>query len=81
MRSRRLALTLACCLLFAVGRVVLAANKDIADYSETQFFGTGARPADDSNWNAGAFVLNVVSDSFGQLNGAEPFVALKLTIS
>jgi hypothetical protein len=40
------------------GRVVLAANKDISDYSEAQFFGTGARPADDSNWNTAAFVLN-----------------------
>jgi len=44
--------------VFIGGRVVLAANKDIPDYSETQFFGTGPRPADDSNWNTGAFVLS-----------------------
>ena len=40
------------------GHVLLAANKDIADYSEMQFFGTGPRPDDDANWNTGAFVLN-----------------------
>ncbi len=40
------------------GRVVLAANKDIADYSETQFFGTGPRPAEDSDWANGSFQLN-----------------------
>ncbi|MGD0142856.1 MAG: hypothetical protein ABSC92_06840 [Rhizomicrobium sp.] len=40
------------------GHVVLAANKNIPDYSDAQFFGTGPRPADDENWNTGAFVLN-----------------------
>jgi hypothetical protein len=40
------------------GHVVLAANKNIPDYSDAQFFGTGARPDDDENWNTGAFVLN-----------------------
>jgi hypothetical protein len=39
------------------GHIELPANKDIADYSEEQFFGTGPRPADD-NWNAGQFTLN-----------------------
>lgn len=40
------------------GRVVVPANKDIADYSVEQFFGTGPRPEDDSNWREGTFVLN-----------------------
>jgi hypothetical protein len=39
------------------GHVALAANKDIPDYSDVQFFGTGPRP-DDSAWNTGAFQLN-----------------------
>mgnify|MGYP001554505182 CR=1 FL=1 len=39
------------------GHVVLTANKDIADFSDEQYFGTGARPAD-SNWSSGGFVLN-----------------------
>jgi hypothetical protein len=40
------------------GRVVLPANKEIADFSEEQFFGTGARPASDADWNNGRFALN-----------------------
>jgi hypothetical protein len=44
--------------VYVGGHVMLAANKDIPDYSETQFFGTGPRPADDENWNTGGFVLN-----------------------
>jgi hypothetical protein len=40
------------------GRAVLAANKDIADYSDEQFFGTGKRPDEDRDWSTGSFALN-----------------------
>jgi hypothetical protein len=39
------------------GRMVLARNKDIADYSDEQFFGTGPRPADDKDWQTGGFAI------------------------
>ncbi|MBI1330916.1 MAG: hypothetical protein GC166_13555 [Alphaproteobacteria bacterium] len=39
------------------GRMVLAANSEIADYSDEQFFGNVKNPSDDS-WNAGSFKLN-----------------------
>jgi hypothetical protein len=39
------------------GHVALAANADIADFSLTQFYGTGPRPAD-SDWKSGRFLLN-----------------------
>ena len=44
--------------VYVGGRIVLAANKDIADYSDVQFFGTGKRPDADSDWNTGSFALN-----------------------
>jgi hypothetical protein len=44
--------------IYLGGHVELARNKDIADFSEVQFFGTGKRPSDDSNWSAGRFALN-----------------------
>jgi hypothetical protein len=40
------------------GRVVLPANKDIADFSLEQFYGTGPQPDDDSDWADGSFMLN-----------------------
>ena len=40
------------------GHIELARNKDIPDFSEVQFFGTGPRPSDDSQWASGRFVLN-----------------------
>lgn len=40
------------------GTIVLAANKDIPDYSLEQFFGNGPRPAADSDWKSGTFTLN-----------------------
>jgi len=40
------------------GTIVLAANKDIADYSVEQFFGNGPRPSEDSRWSSGTFTLN-----------------------
>jgi hypothetical protein len=40
------------------GRMVLAADKDIPDYSDEQFFGTGKRPDEDRDWNTGSFALN-----------------------
>jgi hypothetical protein len=43
---------------FAGGHVVVPANKAIADYSVEQFFGNGARPADDKQWRDGTFTLN-----------------------
>jgi len=40
------------------GHIELAANKDIADFSDEQFFGNGVRPADNRDWAAGSFTLN-----------------------
>ena len=40
------------------GHAVLARNDEIADFSLTQFFGTGARPLQDSDWKQGRFVLS-----------------------
>jgi hypothetical protein len=39
------------------GHIVLAANKDIPDCSDEQFFGNGPRPADDSLWASAVFLL------------------------
>jgi hypothetical protein len=39
------------------GQVEIAANKDIADFSTEQFYGTGPRPAD-ANWANGLFTVN-----------------------
>lgn len=44
--------------VYVGGRIVLTANKDIADYSDEQFFGTGKRPDEDRDWNNGGFTLN-----------------------
>ena len=38
------------------GHVVVAPNKDIADFSDEQFFGNGARPRDE-DWKSGTFAL------------------------
>lgn len=40
------------------GRVELAANADIPDFSDEQYYGSGAKPEDDSLWNKGIFTLN-----------------------
>jgi len=40
------------------GHIELTANKDIADFSDEQFFGNGPRPADNRDWAAGSFTLN-----------------------
>lgn len=40
------------------GHIALPRNKDIPDFSEVQYFGTGTRPDDDSDWSSGGFVLN-----------------------
>jgi hypothetical protein len=39
------------------GTIILAENKEIADFSVEQFFGNGKRPAEDRDWNAGSFTL------------------------
>jgi len=39
------------------GEIVLTPNKEIADFSVEQFFGNGARPEEDRDWNAGVFTL------------------------
>src|SRR5262249_10646392 len=39
------------------GHTKLAANEDIADFSDEQFFGNGKRPKD-ANWQDGTFTLN-----------------------
>jgi hypothetical protein len=44
--------------VYVGGRIVLTANKDITDYSDVQFFGTGKRPGEDRDWNTGSFALN-----------------------
>jgi hypothetical protein len=43
---------------YSGGTVEVAANRDIADFSDVQFFGNGARPDDDSDWRNGTFTLN-----------------------
>lgn len=40
------------------GHDLLARNKNIADFSEAQYFGTGPRPADDASWNSGGFSIH-----------------------
>ncbi|MGA7674871.1 MAG: hypothetical protein WCA78_07450 [Rhizomicrobium sp.] len=40
------------------GHIALAANKDIADFSDEQYFGNGPRPAENTDWNEGVFTLN-----------------------
>ena len=44
--------------VFVGGHVELAANKDIPDFSDEQYFGNGERPADDHDWADGDFTLN-----------------------
>ena len=45
--------------VYVGGHVVLARNKDIADFSDEQFFGSNVpRPEEDADWNVGAFKLN-----------------------
>jgi hypothetical protein len=39
------------------GHIVLARNKDIADFSDEQYFGNGAKPTD-AGWATGTFSLN-----------------------
>jgi len=39
------------------GQIVLARNKEIADFSVEQFYGNGAKPDADRQWNEGAFAL------------------------
>jgi hypothetical protein len=40
------------------GHVEVPLNRQIADFSVEQFFGNGARPADDTEWRDGTFTLN-----------------------
>lgn len=40
------------------GRIELAPNKDIADFSDEQYYGNGKRPEDDALWDSGGFTLN-----------------------
>jgi hypothetical protein len=42
---------------YSGGHIELAANKEIADFSDTQFFGNGPRPDDDSDWAKSIFML------------------------
>ncbi|MBU6298527.1 MAG: hypothetical protein KGJ79_14710 [Alphaproteobacteria bacterium] len=42
----------------AGGHIVLAADKDIPDFSTEQFYGNGPKPADDKDWSKGVFTLN-----------------------
>jgi hypothetical protein len=43
---------------YVAGHIEVAANKDIADFSDQQFFGNGPRPEDDRDWAQGVFTLN-----------------------
>ncbi len=58
--------------VYVGGHVVLTPNKDIADYSDEQFFGNGKRPDDDTLWDSGGFTLN------GQLLDYYDYVRAKL---
>ncbi len=40
------------------GHVELADNGEIADYSDEQYFGTGKKPDDESDWSEGGFTLD-----------------------
>ena len=40
------------------GHIVAAANTDIADFSDEQFYGNGPRPDEDRDWKDGRFTLN-----------------------
>ncbi|HEY0281027.1 MAG TPA: hypothetical protein VGC27_00180 [Rhizomicrobium sp.] len=57
---------------YSGGRIELAANKDIADFSDEQYFGNGPRPAENSQWKTGAFTLN------GETVGYYDYVRAKL---
>jgi hypothetical protein len=54
------------------GQVEVAANKDIPDFSDEQYFGNGERPSDDLIWHEGGFTLN------GQLVDYYDYVRAKL---
>jgi len=43
---------------FRGGHIVVAANKDIPDFSLEQYFGNGPRPPTDEQWAEGRFTLN-----------------------
>jgi hypothetical protein len=58
--------------VYVGGHVEPAANKDIADYSDEQYFGTGEKPADEADWALGGFTLN------GQLVDYYDYVRAKL---
>ncbi len=40
------------------GHIVAAKNVELADFSDEQFFGNGAKKPTDHNWNTGTFTLN-----------------------
>ena len=44
--------------VFVGGRVVPLRNREIADFSDEQFYGNGARPDSDRDWQDGRFMLN-----------------------
>ena len=44
--------------VYVGGHVELATNAQLADFSDEQYFGTGARPGDDGDWAKGVFALN-----------------------
>jgi hypothetical protein len=43
--------------VYVGGHVAVARNKDIPDFSDEQYYGTGPRPADDADWEAGGFAI------------------------
>ena len=43
---------------YSGGHIELAANKEIPDFSDEQFYGNGPRPAEDSAWREATFTLN-----------------------
>ncbi|HKD21016.1 MAG TPA: hypothetical protein VKB71_03335, partial [Rhizomicrobium sp.] len=44
--------------VYVGGHVEPAANKDIPDYSDEQYFGTGEKPQNELDWALGGFTLN-----------------------
>jgi hypothetical protein len=50
--------------VYVGGHVVVAHNKDIPDFSDEQYYGTGPRPADDADWDVGGFAIGAQPYSY-----------------
>ena len=43
--------------VYVGGHVAVAHNRDIPDFSDEQYYGTGPKPADDADWEVGGFAI------------------------